>query len=246
MSRFTFLKEACVEANQALPASGLVDLTFGNVSVLDPDLGVFAIKPSGVAYSELTPQDIPIIDLDGERVEGGLQPSSDTPTHRHLFQVFAARGIHAIVHTHSRRAVAFASAGLSIPCLNTTHADYFHGPVPITRAMTEEEITSQYEWQTGRVIAECFAHLDPTTIPAVLVHHHGPFAWGATPAKAVENAIALEIVADMAASALSLNASASPIARHLLDKHFLRKHGDTAYYGQGVRAERAERAEPVS
>ena len=163
-------------------------------------------------------------------IEGALRSSSDTPTHRRLFLAFP--GIRAVVHTHSRNAVAFAQAGRAIPCLGTTHADYFYGEVPVTRPMTPEEIATAYEWETGNVIVERFRDLDPMQIPAALVHGHGPFAWGASGAKAVENAFALEIVAEMARKAMQLNPQAAPIPQHLLDKHFLRKHGANAYYGQ--------------
>lgn len=213
-----------------LPKFGLVDLTFGNVSVIDRASGVFAIKPSGVDYAQLTPTDIVLIDLEGKQVGGSMRPSSDTPTHRRLFQAFSA--IRAVVHTHSRNAVAFAEAGMPIPCLGTTHADYFYGEVPVTRAMTPEEIQSAYEWETGNVIVERFQSLDPAQIGAVLVHGHGPFAWGPSGAKAVENALALEIIAEMTMKALQINPAASPISQALLDKHFLRKHGPGAYYGQ--------------
>lgn len=230
MNRFATIREECCEANRMLPATGLVDLTFGNVSVLDPDEGVFAIKPSGVAYEALRPDDMVIVDLQGTVVEGKLRPSSDTPTHRRLFQAFA--GIRAVVHTHSRNAVSFAQASRPIPCLGTTHADYFHGPVPVTRALTPEEIDRDYEWETGQVIVECFENITPLETPAVLVRHHGPFAWGASGAKAVETAQAVEIVAQMARQALQLNPSATDIPASLLDKHFFRKHGTGAYYGQ--------------
>lgn len=229
---FEALKEECREANVALPMTGLVDLTFGNVSVLDVEAGVFAIKPSGVDYDELTPGDMVVVDLDGKVVEGKLKPSSDTPTHRCLFRAFGAAGVRSIVHTHSRCAVAFAQAGREIPCLGTTHADHFHGAVPVTRAMTAEEIQGDYEWQTGRVIVERFAETAPLDIPAVLVRGHGPFAWNVSGAKAVEYAHALEISADMAMKTLSLAADAALLDRALLDKHFLRKHGKDAYYGQ--------------
>ena len=230
MSVYRELKEECCEANVALPKSGLVDLTFGNVSVLDRARGVFGIKPSGVDYTKLTPEDIVVVDLEGKQVEGKLRPSSDTATHRCLFQAFT--NIRAVVHTHSRHAVAFAQAGRGIPCLGTTHADYFYGEVPVTRAMTREEITGAYEWETGRVIVERFQSLDPQTIPAVLVNGHGPFAWGPGGLKAVENAFALEIVAEMALKAFQLNPQVQPLSQSLLDKHFLRKHGATATYGQ--------------
>ncbi|MFZ4598296.1 MAG: L-ribulose-5-phosphate 4-epimerase AraD [Terrimicrobiaceae bacterium] len=234
MSRFDGIREECCAANSSLPASGLVDLTFGNVSILDRDAGVFAIKPSGVAYDRLAPTDMVILDLDGRLVEGDLRPSSDAPTHRKLFTAFPE--IRAVVHTHSRHAVAFAQAGRELPLLGTTHADYFHGNVPVTRALTDDEIRGDYEWNTGEVIVETFAALDPLAIPAVLVRNHGPFAWGLSGEKAVETALALEIVAEMALHALALNPTAQPPSSTLIDKHFFRKHGAEAYYGQAKEA----------
>ena len=230
MSEYQELQQECYEANMALPKLGLVDLTFGNVSVADRTLGVFGIKPSGVDYAALRPEDIVILDLEGKQLEGQLRPSSDTATHRRLFLAFPT--IRSVVHTHSRHAVSFAQAGRGIPCFGTTHADYFYGEVPVTRPMTPEEIQSAYEWETGNVIAERFAQLSPEEISAVLVHGHGPFAWGPSGAKAVENAFALEIVAEMATRTLQLNPDAQPLTQALLDKHFLRKHGAAAYYGQ--------------
>ena len=230
MSSYRDIQEECCEANIALPRLGLVDLTFGNVSVADPQAGVFAIKPSGVGYEGIKPEQMVVIDFEGNVVEGSLRPSSDTPTHRRLFLAF--QGIRAVVHTHSRAAVAFAQAGRAVPCLGTTHADYFYGEVPVTRPMTPEEIGSAYEWETGNVIVERFADIDPHQVSAVLVHSHGPFAWGPSGPKAVENALALEIVSDMARHTLQLNPDKPPIPKALLDKHFFRKHGATAYYGQ--------------
>lgn len=230
MSSYREIKEECYEANLLLPEHKLIDLTFGNVSVADPARGVFAIKPSGVDYSVLQSNDMVIVDFEGRIVEGSLRPSSDTPTHRRLFQAF--QGIRAVVHTHSRNAVAFAQAGRDIPCLGTTHADYFYGSVPVTRMMTAQEIEAGYEWETGNVIVERFKDLNPTQICAVLVQSHGPFAWGPSGSKAVENALALEVIAEMAIKALQLNPNAPPIPQALLDKHFLRKHGAAAYYGQ--------------
>jgi L-ribulose-5-phosphate 4-epimerase len=230
MKRYSDIREECCAANQSLPTSGLVDLTFGNVSVCDRHAGVLAIKPSGVDYSSLTPDDMVVVDFDGKVVEGTLNPSSDTPTHRCLFLAFS--DIRSVVHTHSRKAVAFAQAAREIPLLGTTHADYFRRPVPLTRALTPEEIASAYEWETGKVIVERFANINPNDIPAVLVRNHGPFAWGPSAAKAVENALALEIVADMAFHALTLVPDAAPPALALSEKHFLRKHGATATYGQ--------------
>lgn len=227
---YTALREECLAANLALPKTGLVDLTFGNVSVADPERRVFAIKPSGVDYEKLTAEDMVIVDFDGNIIEGDLRPSSDTPTHRYLFLNFP--GIRSVVHTHSRSAVAFAQAGLDLPCLGTTHCDYFHGPVPVTRTMTPAETAGDYEWETGKVIVERFAGIDPLHVPAVLVRNHGPFAWGPSAVKAVETALALEIIADMALKTLSLNPSAAAAPAHLLEKHFFRKHGPSAYYGQ--------------
>lgn len=224
------IREECLAANLALPATGLVDLTFGNVSIADPARRVFAIKPSGVDYGKLTADHMVILDYDGNLVEGDLRPSSDTATHRCLFLNFP--GIRSVVHTHSRNAVAFAQAGIDLPCLGTTHCDYFNGPVPVTRAMTPAEVAGDYEWQTGQVIVERFSNIDPLEVPAVFVRNHGPFAWGPSGAKACETALALEIVADMALKTLALNPSAPSAPPHLLQKHFFRKHGAGAYYGQ--------------
>jgi L-ribulose-5-phosphate 4-epimerase len=230
MSTYRDIQEECCQANIALPGLGLVDLTFGNVSVADPQSGVFAIKPSGVGYDGIKPDQMVVIDYEGNVVEGALRPSSDTPTHRRLFIAFPE--VRSIVHTHSREAVGFAQAGRGIPCLGTTHADYFYGEVPVTRPLTPEEIAGAYEWETGNVIVERFKEIDPMQVPAVLVHSHGPFAWGPSGPKAVENALALEIVAGIARHALQLNPAKPPIPQHLLDKHFFRKHGPTAYSGQ--------------
>ena len=232
MSDFQAIKEECCEANIQLPETGLVDLTFGNVSIADPARQVFAIKPSGVDYHDLTPDEMVVLDFEGKVIEGSLRPSSDSPTHRYLFLSFP--GIRSVVHTHSRNAVSFAQAAREIPCLGTTHADYFFGNVPVSREMTSDEITSDYEWETGKVIVETFQNqnLDPLQIPAVLVRNHGPFAWGPSGAKAVETALALEAVAEMARNALQINPQAKPISQSLLEKHYLRKHGTTAYYGQ--------------
>jgi len=224
------IKAECYEANLLLPEYKLVDLTFGNVSVRDPGRSVLAIKPSGVDYPLLTEDDMVIVDFDGTVVEGSLRPSSDTPTHRRLYQAFS--GIRSIVHTHSRNAAAFAQAGIGIPCLGTTHADYFYGEVPVTRRMTETEIKSGYELETANVIIERFSNLDPEEVRAVLVHGHGPFVWGSSGRNAVENAVALELIAEMALKTIQLNSRAQPIDQYLLEKHFLRKHGKNAYYGQ--------------
>ena len=220
----------CYETNLLLPKYRLIDLTFGNASVVDHARGVFAIKPSGVDYDKLTPEDMVVVSLEGEIVAGKARPSSDTPTHRRLFQAFGSA--RAVVHTHSRHAVAFAQAGRAVPCFGTTHADYFFGEVPVTRPMSPAEIAEAYEWETGNVIVERFATLDPEQIPAVLVHGHGPFAWGPSGAKAAENAFALEMVAALAEETLRLNPVAQPLSEALLNKHFLRKHGKDAYYGQ--------------
>ena len=228
------IREECCEANKLLPRYNLVDITFGNVSCLDRGKGVFAIKPSGIDYPALTPEDMVIVDLKGKKVEGRYNPSSDTETHRRLFEAFPA--IRAVVHSHSRNAVAFAQAGRSIPCFGTTHADYFYGEVPVTRAMTEQEVTGSYEWETGNVIVERFKDLNPEEVPGVLVQGHGPFAWGVTGAKAVENALALEIVAEMALKTFALQPAQTSIPQYLLDKHFQRKHGPGAYYGQGKKS----------
>ncbi|MDR0533646.1 MAG: L-ribulose-5-phosphate 4-epimerase AraD [Verrucomicrobiales bacterium] len=227
---FRDIREECCEANRTLPGLGLVDITFGNVSCLDRTKGIFAIKPSGVDYSLLTPENITIMDLDGKKVEGKYNPSSDTETHRRLFQSFG--NIRSVVHTHSRNAVVFAQAGRGIPCFGTTHADYFYGEIPATRALTVEEVKSAYELETANVIVELFRDLNPDEIPAVLVSGHGPFTWGSSAKKAVETALALEIVAEMALKTLLLAPDNKPIARHLLDKHYQRKHGANAYYGQ--------------
>jgi L-ribulose-5-phosphate 4-epimerase len=234
MSIYREIKMECYEANLLLPEYRLIDLTFGNVSIADHARGVFAIKPSGVDYCQMKPDDIVVMDLDGRTVEGSLRSSSDTPTHRRLFQAFTSA--RAIAHTHSRNAVAFAQAGREIPCLGTTHADYFYGSVPVTRRMRPEEVDTGYEWETANVIIERFKGIDPSQVCAVLVHSHGPFTWGPSGRKAVENAVALEIVAEMALKTLELNPEIAPISQELLDKHFLRKHGASAYYGQPLNA----------
>ena len=228
--KYKALREECLEANRSLPKTGLVDLTFGNVSVLDRKEGIFAIKPSGVDYDLLTAQDIVLIDLDGNIVEGDLRPSSDEPTHRRLLQEFDE--ITSVVHTHSRTAVAFAQAGIEIPCFGTTHADYFAGPVPVTRDMKREEIEDKYEWNTAEVIIERFKDLNPLFYPAVLVKNHGPFAWSSSAKNAVEKALALEVIAEMAWKTLGLRSQTNQLQESLHHKHFYRKHGPTAYYGQ--------------
>jgi L-ribulose-5-phosphate 4-epimerase len=224
------LRESAYVTNRQLGASGLVDLTFGNASVFDPTAGVLAIKPSGVPYAELTPGKMVLVDLDGRVVEGRLRPSSDVPTHRRLFQAFP--DIRAVVHTHSRHAVTFAQAGRPIPCFGTTHADFFRGAVPVTRPLTQEEIAHDYEWNTGNVIVETFHGRDPLDVPAVLVWRHGPFVWGPSGAQAVETAFAVELVAQMAAQTLALAPQRGEIEPELLARHFERKHGPGATYGQ--------------
>ncbi len=228
------LREECLEANLLLPTTGLVDLTFGNVSVADRDAGLLAIKPSGVDYKKLTAQDIVVLDFEGRTVSGTLRPSSDTPTHLQLIRTLP--NIRSVVHTHSRTAVAFAQAGREIPCFGTTHADYFYGAVPVTRLMTPEEVSRAYELETANVIIERFAGIDPLAIRAVLVCGHGPFAWSTSGLHAVEVAQALEIVAEMALKTLTLFPGVPPLPQHVLDKHYLRKHGPTAYYGQSPNA----------
>ena len=230
MSPYDDLKAECYEANLLLPKYRLIDLTFGNVSVGDAARGVFAIKPSGVDYAVMQPADMVVVDFEGKIVEGSLRPSSDTPTHQCLFRAFA--GIRSVVHTHSRNATAFAQAGRSIPCLGTTHSDYFYGEVPVTRGLTSDEVGGDYEWETGNVIVDQFRGHDPLQVPAVLVRNHGPFTWGPSGKKAVETAFALEIVAEMAMKALQLAPAASSVPQYLLNKHYLRKHGASAYYGQ--------------
>ncbi|MBN2037998.1 MAG: L-ribulose-5-phosphate 4-epimerase AraD [Chitinispirillaceae bacterium] len=228
------LKEESYKANMLLPKYGVVNLTFGNVSVCDRESGIVAIKPSGVSYDELKPGHIVLVDMDGKRVEGDLNPSSDTPTHCCLYRHFS--DIASVVHTHSTYATGFAQAGMPIPCLGTTHSDYFFGEIPVTRKMKPKEITGAYELETGNVIVERFRNLKPSDVPAVLVHSHGPFAWGPSGVKAVENAYAVELVAQMAYFAITLKNEPPYIQRELLEKHFFRKHGATAYYGQKKRS----------
>ncbi len=223
------LKEDVFKANLDLVRHGLIIMTWGNVSGIDRASGLMVIKPSGVAYEEMTAGDMVVTDLDGHVVEGSLRPSTDAPTHRALYRAFPMIG--GVVHTHSTHATAWAQACRAIPCLGTTHADYFYGPVPVTRKLTQEETENDYEYNTGLVIAEVLEGRDPMTMPAVLVASHGPFAWGATPAGAVHNAVVLEEVARMAVLSASL-AETREIDRHLLDRHYLRKHGSNAYYGQ--------------
>ena len=224
------LKQSVLDANRLLPAHGLVTFTWGNVSGIDRGAGLIAIKPSGVAYEELRLEHIVLVDLEGNRVEGDLRPSSDTLTHIELYRAFPAVG--GVVHTHSPWATSFAQAGRSIPVYGTTHADYFYGEIPCTRDMTAAEIEGAYERETGNVIVEAFRDLNPVHVPGVLVKHHAPFCWGKDPEQALHNAVVLEEVAKMAIHTLLLNPSAAPAGQALLDRHFLRKHGASAYYGQ--------------
>lgn len=223
------IKKSVFEANRLLKDSGLIVLTWGNVSQIDRESGHIVIKPSGVSYDIMTAKDMVVVDLEGNVVEGTLRPSSDLPTHIELYKAFPEIG--GITHTHSRWATIFSQAGVSIPALGTTHGDVFYGAIPVTRKMTENEIQGQYEKETGKVIVETFSAIDPNEIPAVLVHTHGPFVWGKDAMKSVENAITLEEVAMMAYYTLQLDPNAQ-IQQALLDKHFLRKHGANAYYGQ--------------
>jgi L-ribulose-5-phosphate 4-epimerase len=227
------LKQEVYDANMALVKAGLVVLTWGNASGADRSAGVMAIKPSGVAYETLKPEDIVVLSLStGEVIDGKARPSSDTPTHLHLYQQFEP--VNGIVHTHSTCGTSFAQAQRPIPCLGTTHADNFYGDIPVTRQLTREEVDVDYELNTGKVIVAHFRenNIDILHIPGVLVASHGPFAWGATPAKAVENAIVLELTAQMALLGMTLKPNSDAIPKYLLDKHFLRKHGPRAYYGQ--------------
>ena len=224
------LKEQVCQANLDLVAEGLVTLTWGNVSGICPDRRRVVIKPSGVSYDQLQPNHMVVVDLDGQVLEGDLRPSSDTPTHVLLYRHF--EGIGGITHTHSRQATMFAQARREIPCLGTTHADHFHGTVPVTRPLTEDEVRSDYEGNTGRVIVERFADLDPVAMPAALVAGHAPFTWGGSSADSVKNAIALEAVAEMALGTWLLNSQALPLESYVLNKHYRRKHGPDAYYGQ--------------
>jgi L-ribulose-5-phosphate 4-epimerase len=226
------LKEEVCEANLALPKYGLVTFTWGNASAVDREGGFVVIKPSGVEYENLKPGDMAVVELSSGKHLEGLKPSSDTRTHIELFKAFP--GIGAAVHTHSRWATIFAQAGAGIPALGTTHADYYYGEIPCTRRMTPSEIEGDYERETGRVIVETFADadIDPLSVPAVLVHSHGPFCWGPDLRRAVESAVVLEEVAMTAWHARTFNAALPPMQKELLDKHYLRKHGKNAYYGQ--------------
>lgn len=224
------LKEAVLEANLDLPRYKMVTFTWGNVSGIDREQGLVVIKPSGIAYEKLKLEDMVVVDLQGNVVEGSCKPSSDTPTHLVLYKSFANIG--GVVHTHSPWACSWAQAGMGIPQLGTTHADYFYGEIPCTRLMAEEEIKGSYEYETGRVIVETFAQLDPDMVPGVLVNCHAPFTWGKDAHEAVHNAVVLEEVAKIAYHTKGLNPAIGPMSQQLLDRHFLRKHGANAYYGQ--------------
>lgn len=224
------LKEKVWLANLDLPKYGLVTFTWGNVSAIDREKGLFVIKPSGVPYEKLKAGHMVVMDMDGNKVEGDFNPSSDTPTHLELYRAFPECG--GIVHTHSPWATSFAQAVKPIPAFGTTHADYFYGEIPVTRLMTRDEIMGEYEKNTGSVIIETFKDKDPAAVPGVLVANHGPFTWGTDAQNAVHNAVVLEEVAKMAYRAATLSPSLPPISQNILDKHYLRKHGENAYYGQ--------------
>lgn len=227
------LKKEVYEANMLLPKHGLITFTWGNVSGIDREAGLIVIKPSGVEYDIMKPEDMVVVDLNGNRVEGELNPSSDTPTHIELYKAFPNIG--GVVHTHSRWATTMSQQGMGVPALGTTHGDYFYGEIPCTRKMTPEEIQGEYEKETGSVIIETFEkrNIQPDDVPAVLVYSHGPFTWGTDPHNAVHNAVVLEEVSFMAWHNLALSGNTiRPMQQELLDKHYLRKHGANAYYGQ--------------
>lgn len=224
------LKEEVWRANMDLPKYGLVTFTWGNVSGIDRESGLVVIKPSGVSYESMKSEDLVVVDLDGNVAEGHYKPSSDTATHLALYRAYP--GLGGIVHTHSPEATSWAQAGRAIPAFGTTHADYYYGEIPCTRPMTPDEIEEAYERETGTVIIERLGDTDPLTMPAVLVHGHAPFVWGKSAEEAVHNAVVLEEVAKMAFRTVLLNPQAQPISRELLDRHYLRKHGAGAYYGQ--------------
>ena len=229
------LKRKVFEANMLLPKYGLVTFTWGNVSAIDRESGLFIIKPSGVDYETMTADDMVVMDLDGNKVEGHYKPSSDTPTHLEIYKAFPEIG--GIVHTHSSYATSWAQAGRSIPCYGTTHADYIYGEIPCVRCLTKEEIEGAYEENTGHLIVDSFREMgkDVTAVPAVLCKNHGPFAWGRDAHDAVHNAVVLEEVAKMAYRAETINARIQPAPQELQDKHYFRKHGANAYYGQDTK-----------
>jgi L-ribulose-5-phosphate 4-epimerase len=228
--RLQALREEVFEANRELVRKGLVVFTFGNASGFDRASGQVVIKPSGVPYDSMTPADLVVADLEGQIVEGNLRPSSDLPTHLALYQAFD--GVNGVVHTHSRYATAWAQAGVAIPCLGTTHADYIRGPIPVTPNMTAADIQERYEWNTGQVIIRRFQDLDPLSTPAVLVAGHAPFCWGTSASDAAHTAAIVEEIAHMAYLTFTIRADVESISDTLRDKHFLRKHGPAAYYGQ--------------
>lgn len=227
---FEKLKEEVLKANLELPKRGLITYTWGNVSGIDRDKGLIVIKPSGVEYENMTIEDLVVVDLEGNVVDGKLKPSSDTPTHLELYKAFPNIG--GVVHTHSTWATIWAQAGKPIPAYGTTHADYFFGDIPCTRKMTSEEIQGDYEKETGKVIVEVFRGRDALEMPAVLVSNHGPFAWGKTPSDCVHNTVVLEEIAKMAFNTVFLNKNIPRMQEELLNKHYWRKHGEKAYYGQ--------------
>lgn len=230
-----YLKKEVYEANMALPANNLVTLTWGNVSQVDREKGVFVIKPSGVDYNDLNPEDMVVVSLDGHVVEGNLNPSTDTPTHAFLYRHWTDLG--GIVHTHSKWAVAFAQAGIPVPAAGTTHADTFYGDVPVARRLTKNEVDSEYELNTGKSIVRAFESedIDPIAVPGVLTNDHGPFTWGKDAMDAVHNAIVLDVVAEIDYHTMSLNPSQDiHVPQYLLDRHYYRKHGVNAYYGQNT------------
>lgn len=228
--RIRQLRHQVWQANMDLERHHLVTFTWGNVSAIDRESGLVVIKPSGVAYSELSAENMVVVDLEGNVVEGSLNPSSDTATHLVLYRAYPEIG--GVVHTHSNHATSWAQAGKPIPALGTTHADYFYGNIPCTRALSDQEIQNDYEYNTGKVIVETIGDNDPVAIPGIIVKEHGPFSWGKDAAQAVHNAVVMEVVADMALQTLQINAQVDHINQALLDKHYLRKHGDNAYYGQ--------------
>ncbi len=224
------LKQKVLEANLSLPKHGLVTFTWGNVSAIDREKGLVVIKPSGVEYDEMKIEHMVVVDLEGNVIEGNLRPSSDTPTHLELYKAFPLLG--GVIHTHSTWATSWAQSARGIPAYGTTHADYFYGEIPCTRQLTKEEVEEAYEKNTGTVIIEAFEKIDPIAVPGVVVRGHGPFAWGKDAKEAVHNAVVMERAAQMAFTTEMLNPEAGPIEQYLLDKHYMRKHGPNAYYGQ--------------
>ncbi len=229
--RLLQLREDVYKANMALQEYNLVTFTWGNVSGIDREMGLVVIKPSGVAYEELNPENMVVLDLAGNKVEGEMNPSSDTATHLALYRTY--ENMSGVVHTHSSYATSWAQASRAIPALGTTHADYFYGEIPCTRALTKEEIASEYELNTGKVIIETIGDGDAMAVPGIVISEHGPFSWGTSPKNAVHNAVVMEEVAKMAFRTVQLNPAVTNIPQRLLDKHYLRKHGPGAYYGQG-------------